>query len=129
ITIDTSALLAVLLNEPSKAQLIALTRNHLLVAPSSLDWEVGNALSALFKRQRISLDQALEAWTIFERIPIRREPVDMALSLQLAYERQAYAYDMYMLSCSLRFRTPLLSLDNRLNQIAHALGIPILWNA
>ena len=58
IAVDTSVLLAVCINEPSKPRLIELSAGHALVAPASLHWEVGNALSAMLKRERLTLQQA-----------------------------------------------------------------------
>lgn len=60
IVIDTSALLAVVAMEPERAELIRLTRGATLVAPSSVHWEIGNALSAMFKRKAIELDDAVK---------------------------------------------------------------------
>src|ERR1700747_47959 len=55
IVIDTSALLAVSGEQPERAALIRLTRGATLVAPASVHWEVGNALSAMFKRKAIGV--------------------------------------------------------------------------
>jgi uncharacterized protein with PIN domain len=52
ITIDTSVLLAVCTNEASKPKLVELTQGHHLLVPASVHWEVGNALSAMLKRDR-----------------------------------------------------------------------------
>jgi predicted nucleic acid-binding protein len=41
--VDTSALLAVVLNEPERANIIAATRGYDLHAPSLLPYEIGNA--------------------------------------------------------------------------------------
>jgi uncharacterized protein with PIN domain len=43
IVIDTSVLIAVILNEPEKAELVKLTAGHTLVGPESIRWEIGNA--------------------------------------------------------------------------------------
>src|SRR5690606_1631484 len=58
ITADTSAIMAVVLNEFSKPKLLQQTRGAEMVSAPTLPWEVGNSLSALFKRKRIDLDQA-----------------------------------------------------------------------
>ena len=47
LVVDTSVLLAVVLNEPSKAELVRLTTGAGLIAPLSLHWEFGNALSSM----------------------------------------------------------------------------------
>jgi predicted nucleic acid-binding protein len=76
IVIDTSVLIAVILNEPEKAELVKLTAGHTLVGPESIRWEIGNAFSAMFKKDRITLRMAQQAMSIFEVIPIRYMDVD-----------------------------------------------------
>jgi hypothetical protein len=41
-----------------------------LVAPGSVHWEIGNALSAMFKREAIHLDQALKLLEAYSAIPV-----------------------------------------------------------
>ena len=53
ITIDTSALIAVIGNEKTKDRIIEITIGSSLVAPVSVHWEIGNAFSAMFKRRMI----------------------------------------------------------------------------
>ena len=96
------------------------------MAPASVHWEVGNALSALLKRRRIArgdLQQVLEA---YERIPIRFLEVDLALALEIAAEHGLYAYDAYLVTCALAQRAPLLTLDQALGRAADAAGVPLV---
>lgn len=58
VVVDTSVIIAVIANEPEKDALIAKTKGVELLAPHSLHWKVGNAFSAMLKRQRIRLAQA-----------------------------------------------------------------------
>jgi len=124
LTVDTSALIAVIVDEPQREMIVDLARGTDLIAPASVRWEVGNALSALLKRHRLTMGHALEAIEVYERIPIRYTEVSLSGALQLVERFSIYAYDAYVLQCAQRFGTPLLSLDNRLVQIAHTLGIP-----
>ena len=71
IVIDTSVILAVISEQPEKPELIRLTRGATLVAPSSVHWEVGNALSAMFKRKAIGLDEGLKLLESYAAIPIQ----------------------------------------------------------
>jgi predicted nucleic acid-binding protein len=118
IVIDTSALLAVLLNESHKSAIIEATKGYDLQAPASLDGEVGNALSNMFKHDRIALDEALQVIDQFSMIPIRRTPLRIDKALQWAHSYNMYAYDAYMLDCAQQYNMPLLSLDKRLINIA-----------
>ena len=126
VTIDTSALLAVLLNEPHKPAIIEATKGYDLQAPASLDAEVGNALSAMFKRGRITLEDAEQVLAQFAQIPIRRTQLRLTEALRLAHAHDMYAYDAYVLDCARQYPSTLLSLDNPLRAIAQKLGITLL---
>jgi len=54
IVIDTSALIAVIAEEPERNRLIELTSGCTLIAPGSVPWEIGNAFSAMFKQKRLT---------------------------------------------------------------------------
>jgi predicted nucleic acid-binding protein len=126
LTVDTSVIMAVILNEPSKAALVGATKGAELLAAPSLHWEVGNALSALFKRQRIELAQAKAALESYDRIPLRLADVDLEASVALADKHGVYAYDAYVLECALRYQTPLLSLDGPQCEVARREGIDLV---
>lgn len=126
ITVDTSAIMAVVLNEPSKTRLREQTQGAELVSAPTLQWEVGNGLSALFKRKRLDLDQARMALKSFREIPIRIGEIDVGMAVELASDQDIYAYDAYILECARKYRTPLLSLDGSQRRIARRLGIEVL---
>jgi len=126
ITIDISVLIAVVGNEPSRNRAIEHTAGHSLVAPSSVHWEIGNALSAMLKRKRIVLAQAQACIDAFLGIPIRLIDVDLKQSLVLAEQLRIYAYDAYLIACAAQLGTPLLTLDRSLQAAARSAGINVL---
>ena len=126
IVIDTSALIAAILDEPEKARLVELTEGASLLAPYSLHWEIGNAFSAMFKKGSISPKNAQAALRIYETIPIQFLEVDLGRSLEIAYRRRIYAYDAYMIASTLTHKVPLLTLDNTLKRHAKACGTSLL---
>lgn len=128
LVIDTSALLAVLLGEPERAALITLTLSATLLAPGSVPWEVGNGLIAGFRRKRLSARQVRDAWTSFERIPLRLVDVAVPTALGLAEQLGLYAYDAYIMEAARARRVPLLALDGRLRTAAAKLGLEV-WEA
>ena len=125
LVVDTSALLAVLLDEPERAALIALTQGATLLAPGSVPWEVGNGLIAGFRRKRLSARQVRDAWTSFERIPMRLLEVTVPKALGLAEQLGLYAYDAYIIEAARAQRVPLLALDGRLRTAAAELGLEV----
>lgn len=126
LTIDSSAIMAVILNEPSKARLLDQTRGAEIQSAPSLPWEVGNGLSALFKRGRIGLGQAKMALGFYRQIPVRLAAVELEAAVELAEEFGIYAYDAYILECARRYRTPLLSLDEYQCAVARRMGVEVL---
>ncbi|MCA9980521.1 MAG: type II toxin-antitoxin system VapC family toxin [Anaerolineales bacterium] len=126
IVIDTSALLAIVTNEASKAQLISVTYGTQLLVPPSVHWEVGNAFSAMLKRGRISLLQAQEALVYYQQIPLRQAPIALSEALQIAYRLNIYAYDAYLLCCAEKYRAPLLTLDQGLRYAAQQQQIALI---
>jgi predicted nucleic acid-binding protein len=126
IVIDTSALLAVLGEQPEKAELIRLTRGAALVAPASVHWEVGNALSAMFKRKSIGLDATLELLDAYAAIPIRLIDVALKQAVELSARLNVYAYDAYVIACAVNQRAPVLTLDGGLIEPARDLKLDVL---
>lgn len=126
IVIDTSAVIAVIANEPEKPAIVEHTLGANLIAPASVHWEVGNAFSAMFKRRRISLSQAKEAIKSYERIVFRFIDIDLGQSLDLASRLNMYGYDAYVLACALNLRSPLLTLDKKLAAAAPVIGVKVL---
>jgi predicted nucleic acid-binding protein len=125
---DTSAIMAVVLNEPAKEQIRSQTRGANLIAPSSLHWEVGNALSAGFKRDRLSLDEALQAIREYrQNIPIRFVDVDLEAAIRLAHELGIYAYDTYGIACARDQNSPVLTLDGDQRDAAEEAGVEVIY--
>ncbi len=124
--IDTSAIIAVLTGEPSRAALIRMTKGADLIAPASVHWEVGNALVALMRRRLATLAQAVTALDAYAKIPIRLLEVDLRQALELADEHGLYAYDAYLLACARSRRVPLLTLDKALARAARTAAVGLL---
>jgi len=126
VVIDTSALIAVLTAEPARDRLIARTQGAELLAPGSVHWETGNALSALLKRRRLKLAEVQAALAAYARIPIRLVEVELGIALELADRFGLYAYDAYLMACARQHGAPLLTLDPRLGRAAHEAGVRVL---
>ena len=126
IVIDASALIAVMSEQAEKAELIRLTRGATLIAPPSVHWEIGNALSAMFKRKAIELPAAIKALNAYREIPIRLIDIDLVQALHLSHQLNVYAYDAYILACAVNQRAPLLTLDRGLRERARDLKLDVL---
>ena len=125
IIVDASAILAVILEEPEKVAIIKATTGTEANVPGCLRWEVGNAFSAMIKRGRLSGEESLEALKIFELIPLQEVGVDFVEALEIAIKHEIYAYDAYYLAAAKRHRIELLSLDQKMVEVARSEGIKI----
>ena len=126
LTIDTSALIAVIGNEKSKDTIIELTANYSLYAPISVHWEIGNAFSAMFKRQKTDIELAKLALKAYQEIPVKFIDVPLEQALELSYSQRIYAYDAYLIQCAQQTSTSLLTLDKGLKMVAKNIGIQVL---
>ncbi len=126
ITIDTSALIAVIGNEASKRQIIEITKGCSLYAPTSVHWEIGNAFSAMFKRQKLSIELAKQALAVYHEIPIKFIDVSLERTLEVTHTQNIYAYDAYLIQCAQQTSTSLLTLDKGLKAIAEKMGVSVL---
>jgi len=126
IVVDTSILVAVASDEPTKPALIQATRGAELLAPASVHWEIGNAFSAMLKRDRVTLAQAEAALAAYQAIPVRFVDIDLVEAIRIAGAVRIYAYDAYVLACSRSTGCPVMSLDRGLLTAAEALAIDIV---
>ncbi len=126
IVVDTSSIIAVIAGEAEKARLIELTKDATIVAPPSIDWEVGNAFSAMLKRSRITLEQAIAAIEVYQEISMEIVEIDLKEVVKLAGKYNIYAYDAYILRCAIEHNLPLISRDQNMIDIAEQEGIQVL---
>lgn len=126
ITIDTTAVVAVVNGEPTKSRVVELTTGADVLAPASLPWEVGNAYSAMFKKQTATEQQAMAALALYRRMTIRLVDVSLEAAVDLSAKLGIYAYDAYVLACAEQTGTPLLTLDRSLRHAAQRLGLRVL---
>ena len=126
VVVDASVLIAVVTNEPEREKLVRLTQNIGLIAPESIHWEIGNAFSAMLKRNRVTAVDAIQAIKTYQRIPVRLVDVELDEAIKLANELNIYAYDAYLIRCAIKYRSPLLSLDQSLVNSARSTKAQIL---
>ena len=123
---DTNIFLAVALDEPEKNDIIKLTSGSEIFSPEILPYEIGNALSAMVKRKRITKKEALSAQNRANSIPVRLVNINTYQALKLAIKYNIYAYDAYFLQGAKTLSHPLITLDKRMKQVANELNIELL---
>jgi predicted nucleic acid-binding protein len=126
IVVDTSVIVAVLVNEPERSKIVSLTIGMDLLAPGSVHWEIGNALSAMIKRRAIQAHQVETVLRAYKQIPIRLIDVDLDKALGIALDQNIYAYDAYIIECARENQCSVLSLDKGLIKAAVRAGVGVL---
>ena len=126
LVVDTSIIISVITNESHKNKIIKKTIGKELIAPLSLHWEIANAFSAMFKRNKISLSDAKKALKFYQQIPLRLVEVDQYKSLEICAKHKIYAYDSYFIVCCKQFNCDFITLDKKLALIAQENDINIL---
>lgn len=91
-----------------------------------LPYEIGNALSALVKRQRLTESEAITALGITNEIPVKLIKTNIQEALEIAIKFNIYAYDAYYIQCALSTNNPVLTLDKRMKAVANELSINTL---
>lgn len=105
--------------------MIELTKDAAIVAPPSIDWEVGNAFSAMLKRSRINLEQTIDAIKVYQEIPVEIVEIDLKEAIRFASKHNIYAYGAYILQCAIEHNLPLISLDQDMINIAKQEGVQV----
>lgn len=126
IVIDTSALISVIVGDPERKRIIALTAGHTLFGPGVIPWEIGNAFSAMFKQKRMTFEESKKGLSIFMSIPLRYIEPDFDMALKLSEQADICAYDAYYLDCAIRHKAPLLTLDKKLKASARNLNVAVM---
>ncbi|MGC8551647.1 MAG: type II toxin-antitoxin system VapC family toxin [Phycisphaerae bacterium] len=126
IVVDTNILLAVAMDEPERAQLVKATIDAELIAPATLPFEVGNAISAMLKRRCLTIEHAMAVWDAVSVIRVRLVDIDLRAALEMAVHHEIYAYDAYVLQCGKQMRCPILTLDIALRRVGVKLGLHIM---
>jgi predicted nucleic acid-binding protein len=124
--VDSSVVLAVALNEPEREMILKGTAGAELLAPELLPYEIGNALSAMVRRKRLTSEEALAVLRQIDAIPIRLAAVKLEAALKIAFRHQMYAYDAYFLQCAKSYNASLITLDRQMQRISEKLGVTTL---
>jgi predicted nucleic acid-binding protein len=123
---DASAFLAVVLDETDRKWVIEKTSGLALISPEVLPYEIANALSAMKKKGRLTEREALKAFNMSQSIPVRLVPIKIHDALKVAIKFNIYAYDAFYMQCCLEMKLPLISLDNRMCEVAKSLSIKVV---
>lgn len=126
IVADASAFLAVVLDESDRDWIINKTLEGQIISPEILPYEIGNALIAVRKKGRLNDREVIKAYDISQRIAVRLVPVRIHDALKIATRFNVYAYDAYYLQCCIENKLPLISLDDRMCDIARSLKIEVI---
>ena len=78
------------------------------------------------RKGRLNDREVLRAVDLYQRIAVKLVSVKMHDAIKIALRFNIYAYDAYYLQCCIENRLPLISLDDRMCDIAGNLGIKVV---
>lgn len=123
---DASVFLAVVLDEAERQWVIEKTFGYAIVSPEVLPYEIANALVVVGRKGRLTNEEIIKAFEITGNIPVRLLPVSIRDAMRIAVNFRIYAYDAFYIQCCVKAKLPLISLDNRMCDVAEALGIKVV---
>ncbi len=126
VVLDTSVVIALLASDEERDTLVKVLDGYDFVCSESISPEMGNAVSAMFKRGRITLDQGRAMIEGFQQLPIQLIALNLKRALEISHTYHIYAYDAYVLECAERVNSELITLDTRMHDIAQQLGILVI---
>lgn len=126
VVLDTSVVIALLASDEERDVILNAIEHDTFLCSESVTAEFGNAISAMFKRDRISLEQGIEMLEGFFELDIEQIPLNLKRAIELSHSFNIYAYDAYVLECAERLNIPLVTLDERMKDIAEHAGISVI---
>ncbi len=126
IFLDTSVVLAVLINESQRQSILNKIEGNDIICAESIVFEIGNAISSMFKRKKINLEQGKLILKGFYELPIQIIEIDFERAINIASEFGIYAYDAYVLDCCERMRIQLATLDNEMKRVSRIMKVNVL---
>jgi len=126
IVAGASVFLAVVLNESDRDWIICNTAGRSIISPEVFPYEIGNALIAMKRKRLLNVREILRAFDLAQRIAVRLVPVNISDAMKIALRFNISAYDAYYLQCYLENKLPLVSLDDRMCDIAGSLEIKVV---
>ncbi len=118
--------IALIVSDEERKSVVDVIDGYDFVCPESIRPEIGNAVSAMFKRGRISLNEGIEITEGFQKINIQTVFLNLNRAVEISHKFNIYAYDAYVIECAERLKSPLVTLDSRMKDVAKKLGITII---
>lgn len=123
---DTSVVISLLTSEQERRELLLALENYELVCVASVEAEIGNAVSAMFRRGRISLAQGMDIIAGFRSARFRILSLNLPRAVEISHSLGIYAYDAYVLECAERLNAPLVTLDRGMKLAAKRLNLTLI---
>jgi predicted nucleic acid-binding protein len=123
VVVDASALAALLFGEPDAPVVSAALDRHALAAPTILRYELASVYLKKLKRyaeRRSALTEMLQAYPLLAIDEVQPAADELA---RLAEQVNLTAYDAAYLWLGRFLSAPIVTLDRRLAEAAHSLGL------
>ena len=118
LVLDTSVVVALLASDEEQDHFLDIISKYDYVCSTSIVPELGNAVSAMFKRGRINLNQGLAIVDGFSKLDIQLVDLNLTRAVEISNSYHIYAYDAYVLECAERLQIGFVTLDNKMLVVA-----------
>jgi predicted nucleic acid-binding protein len=112
--VDASALAALLFNEPEADKIAARLAGAVLVAPTLVEYELGNTCWKKCRRSAAQAGALRAALAALSRLELKLHDVDVVATLRLAERHDITFYDASYLWLAAALDAQLVSLDAKL---------------
>lgn len=119
--VDASAIVALLFNEASREEVVARLRDVPLRAPVLIRFEVANACLKKIRAAPHEREELLEAFALFEALPIELNAIDLREAIPLAARTRLSVSDASYLWLAYTLGLELVTLDDELARADTAL--------
>jgi predicted nucleic acid-binding protein len=119
--VDASAVAALLFNEVPRDAMAERLRGATLHAPGLIGFEVANACLKKMRATPGERQALIEAYTLFDRLSIVTETIDLAAAIALAEQTKLSLYDASYLWLAYAIDAELVTLDDNLARANAAL--------
>ncbi len=126
VILDTSVVIAIIGSREERKSILEIIDGYDFVCPESIYLEIGNAVSAMFKRSRITLNEGIELIEGFQKTEIQTVSLNLSRAVEISHKFNIYAYDAYVIECAERLKSPLVTLDSKMKEVAENLGVTLI---
>jgi predicted nucleic acid-binding protein len=126
ILLDSSAIIATIVDEPEGDIVSKLTQDKIIASPYIVQIEFVNALTRMMRKRTIDREGMITALQTFKKLPLKFIDVNFENVIEISWKYKIYAYDACYLEVAQRMNLPLLTFDVGMGEVGKDMKLTIL---